>query len=184
MGASWGLGHGFSATLIGCVGFLLKDQMNSKLRIFEKLSTFTEYAVGVSLLLIGIVGIIENTREEETDLSDTSELPDNDGSSASKLIKSKQALFVNGFLHGFSWDGAPSLAPALAMNTWRSVLIFLCSYCVGTTLSMSLTAALVGESTVRLGKVVESKNLTKNLSIGSSIIAIAVGLYWIWKCVF
>ena len=184
MGAAWGLGHGVSAFFLGITGFLLKDQMNSKLHIFEKLSTVTESAVGVSLLLIGIVGIIENTRGEEADLTDSSELPDNISSTASRLAKSTQALFVNGFLHGFSWDGAPSLAPALAMNTWRSVLTFLLSYCIGTTLSMSATSAIVGESTVRIGKVVESKNFTRNLSIGSSILAIFVGLFWLGKSIF
>ena len=31
-----------------------------------------------------------------------------------------RAIFANGILHGFSWDGAPSLAPALAMTSWRA----------------------------------------------------------------
>jgi hypothetical protein len=41
---------------------------------------------------------------------------------------SSKAVFLNGLLHGFSWDGTPTLAPALAFPNWGSVLLFLVSY--------------------------------------------------------
>jgi hypothetical protein len=39
-----------------------------------------------------------------------------------------QALFLNGMLHGFSWDGTPALAPVLGFTSWEPVLLFLLSY--------------------------------------------------------
>lgn len=41
---------------------------------------------------------------------------------------STRAVFLNGVLHGFSWDGTPTLAPALAFNAWGPVMLFLISY--------------------------------------------------------
>jgi cytochrome c biogenesis protein CcdA len=159
--------------LLGLGGFLLKDQISAKLHVLEKMSAVTETAVGVSLLLIGILGIKENIKApEEKHVEDT------------ETAKSIRSLFVNGFLHGFSWDGAPSLAPALAMNTWKGALSFLLAYSFGTTLIMSATAAAVGESTLRLGKVVQNRNLTRNLSIGCSVLAILVGAFWIFNVLF
>jgi hypothetical protein len=49
---------------------------------------------------------------------------------------------------------------------------------------MSATAGAVGESTLRLNKIVQSKDLTRNLSIGSSLVAIGVGIFWILNVVF
>eukprot|EP00952_Eustigmatos_sp_NYUAD-ZCMA_P010120 41705-Eustigmatos_ZCMA.PRE.1 len=31
-----------------------------------------------------------------------------------------RTVFFNGLLHGFSWDGTPTLAPALAFTNWGS----------------------------------------------------------------
>jgi hypothetical protein len=179
VGAIWGLGHGISATALGMMGFLLKDRIakfTSTFKVFNKLSVVAESAVGLSLLAIGLLGVKEN-------LEARNEISDVDGESG-KSLKSNKAIFANGFLHGFSWDGAPSLAPAIAMATWRSVVCFLLSYCIGTVITMSLAAAAVGESSVRLGKAVDSPKFTNNLSLGSSGVAILVGVYWIAQALF
>ncbi len=74
--------------------------------------------------------------------------------------------------------------PALVVKSSHSVASFLLAYCVGTVLMMSTTAAIVAESTRKLGKAVRSNDLTKNLTLGSSILALAVGALWIWKAIF
>lgn len=180
LGAAWGLGHSVSASILGLGGYLLKGRFTAKLSTLQKVSALTETAVGLSLLLIGVIGVKENLAVEPEDASNS----DKSASGTKKQAKSIKALFVNGFIHGFSWDGAPSLAPALAMNSWGAAVSFILAYCFGTTAIMSATAGAVGESTLRLNKIVQSKDLTRNLSIGSSLIAIGVGIFWILNVVF
>ena len=88
-----------------------------------------------------------------------------------------KAIFFNGIIHGLSWDGAPSIAPALAMSSWSTALSFLASYCFGTMAAMSIVAGLIGEGSSRLGKAANSPDLPRNLSLGSSIVAILIGFY-------
>jgi hypothetical protein len=66
-----------------------------------------------------------------------------------------RAVLLNGFLHGFSWDGMPSLAPALALPSMSAVSIFLFAYSVGTVVSMSVASAIVGEGSLRVGQTLE-----------------------------
>ena len=180
IGATWGLGHGVSAIFLGICAYFLKGRMSSKFRFLQQLSTLAESAVGVSLLAIGFLGIKENLESDNTDGHG-----DGDGTDLQLGgVKTSKAIFANGVLHGFSWDGAPSLAPALAMTSWHSALSFLLAYCVGTMIAMAVTAGLVGEGSVRLGKAINSPSLPKQLSFGSSCIAIIIGAYWLLLAFF
>jgi hypothetical protein len=90
----------------------------------------------------------------------------------------KRAVIFNGLLHGFSWDGAPSLAPAIAVATWGGNLAFLTAYAVGTMSAMAVTTTLIGEGTRRAGQVFQRPDLPQKLSLFSSILAIAIGVAW------
>ena len=94
-------------------------------------------------------------------------------------LRSSRAILANGMLHGFSWDGAPSIAPAVAMSSWRAAVTFLLAYSVGTMLAMSAAAGLLGELSMRLGKAYNDPRLPHKLSFGSSVLAIAIGIYWL-----
>ena len=143
LGATWGLGHGVSAIFIGLCAFFLKGRMSTQFVVLQKLSKYTEAAVGLSLFVIGAIGIKENLelrKEMEENKNKIINNTDNNSSeneseSLSKMnistFKSSVSIFLNGILHGFSWDGAPSIAPALAMTSWQSALSFLLSYCLG-----------------------------------------------------
>lgn len=48
LGATWGLGHAISAVSMGLCAFFLKGRITSQFQFFQKLSAFTEIAVGVS----------------------------------------------------------------------------------------------------------------------------------------
>ena len=87
--------------------------------------------------------------------------------------------FLNGVLHGFSLDGAPSLLPALAMPSWGSALTFLLAYSFGTMATMSIATGSIADLSLRLGKMVNDPALPKRLSFFSSLIAIAIGAFWI-----
>lgn len=181
IGALWGMGHGVSATILGVIAFALKSRM-SKLgpfaRVVRGASSFMEIAVGVSLVLIGLLGIKE-AREWEAEIG---------GGSAQSLsaaaaedgikVTQKRAVVFNGVLHGFSWDGAPSLAPAIAVATWRGNIAFLLAYALGTMCAMAITTTLIGEGTRQAGEILHRPDIPQKLSFVSSIIAIGVGLFW------
>lgn len=52
---------------------------------------------------------------------------------------------------------------------------------LGTMLSMSTATSLIGEGTVKVGEAFDKPNIPKNLAISSSIVAIVVGAYWVYK---
>lgn len=180
IGAMWGMGHGISATLLGLTAFGLKSRISSMPGVKGLLlgvSSAMEIAVGSSLILIGLLGIKEAREwEEEIEVSPQSL----SAAAADAGVKSaqKRAVIFNGILHGFSWDGAPSLAPALAVATWRGSLSFLLAYALGTVGAMTITTTLIGEGTRRAGEVFNRPDIPQKLSLISSILAMGVGVFW------
>ena len=53
-GATWGLGHGAGAVLVGMIAFALRGALN-----LHALAPYMEAAVGVSIVVIGITGYRE-----------------------------------------------------------------------------------------------------------------------------
>lgn len=180
IGAAWGLGHGITASMFGALAFFLKGTVVNNMGFLDRLSHLAESVVGVSLVAIGLIGVKESVCSDENDSLDPNVI---DGSirhspqpDANKLLKS---IFANGILHGLSLDGAPSIAPALAMSSWKSALSFLLAYCVGTMAIMSFAAGIVGEGSIRLGEAIDNPNFPKKMSFISSLIAILIGIYYI-----
>lgn len=112
------------------------------------MGSWTEGLVGVSLMAIGLLGLKESILDYEevpafeakSAGSAAVEGASGGGGATGGLVGTKggeKAIFLNGVLHGFSWDGAPSLAPALALSSWGSVIWFLLAYCSGTMVSGS-----------------------------------------------
>lgn len=181
MGALWGMGHGVSATILGVTAFFLKNKishMSSIKSLLTHASSVTEIAVGLSLVVIGLMGIKE-AREWEAEMEGVQ--PQSLSAAAADAgIKSveKRAVIFNGLLHGFSWDGAPSLAPALAVATWSGNLSFLLAYAMGTIGVMTVATTLIGEGTLRAGQVFNRPDIPQKLSFASSILAIVIGVVW------
>jgi sulfite exporter TauE/SafE len=178
------MGHGLSATILGVLAFGLKNQVQKAPRlkgILAGASHVTEIAVGLSLIVIGAMGIKEARawQQEEENATPAQSL----SSAATPIISSadsvqKRAVIFNGLLHGFSWDGAPSLAPAIAVATWAGNLAFLSAYAAGTMAAMAITTTLIGEGTRRAGEVFNRPDIPQKLSLYSSGLAIAIGLIW------
>ena len=189
VGALWGMGHGVSATIIGVLAFglknRLKNNMGSRLtKVLSGMSHVTEIAVGLSLILIGVMGIRE-AREWKEEIVESGGVaqPQRSLSAAAAetgVVKSaqKRAVIFNGVLHGFSWDGAPSLAPAIAVATWSGNLAFLSAYALGTMGAMAIVTTLIGEGTRRAGEVFDRPDIPQKLSFFSSLLAIAIGAVW------
>lgn len=187
-GALWGVGHGISVTLLGVLGYALKSRisMGTKLgKVLHGASHCLEAAVGLSLVVIGLMGLKE-AREWEEELEEEPVVQVTKSLSAAGVEiagdhvtkVSNRAVIFNGLLHGFSWDGAPSLAPALAVATWRGNIAFLIAYALGTMTTMAFTTTLIGEGTRRAGAVFHRPDLPQKLSFFSSLLAIAVGAVW------
>lgn len=181
------MGHGLSASILGVLAFGLKAQVQKAPGVQSVLagaSSVMEIAVGLSLILIGVMGIREAREWEEempTPINNTanslSAAASPDAGVAHKDAQ-KRAVLFNGLLHGFSWDGAPSLAPALAVATWGGNLAFLSAYATGTMVAMALTTTLIGEGTRRAGQVFNRPDIPQKLSFFSSLLAIAIGTIW------
>ena len=170
------MGHGVSATILGLTAFGLKNSVSNMPGVKGMLigaSSAMEVAVGASLIFIGLLGIKE---AREFGKEDDKESPPEMLDEAKKA--QKRAVVFNGILHGFSWDGAPSLAPALAVATWQGSISFLLAYSLGTVGAMSITTTLIGESTRRAGEILEKPDLPQKLSLVSSFLAMAVGTFW------
>mmetsp|Transcript_11064 Transcript_11064/g.20679 ORF Transcript_11064/g.20679 Transcript_11064/m.20679 type:complete len:318 (+) Transcript_11064:469-1422(+) len=181
IGALWGMGHGVSATILGLTAFGLKNRVSSMPAIKGLLigaSSAMEVAVGASLIFIGLLGIKEAKNFDSEEDSVPSSLVMTEGEEDGAVKAQKRAVVFNGILHGFSWDGAPSLAPALAVATWKGSISFLLAYSLGTMGAMSITTTLIGESTRRAGQILHRPDLPQKLSLVSSFLAIAVGAFW------
>lgn len=193
IGALWGLGHGFSALLLGSSAFYLKGQFTGRFAVLEKLANLAESAVGISILFIGLIGIKESydaeaeekSAEAGVDSTKSKATLSTSSSSSSTTTpaypRSSRAIFANGILHGLSWDGAPSLAPAITMASWKSALTFLLSYSIGTIITMSLAAGTVGELSLRVSKVTNNPDLPRKLSLVTSFMAVAIGVFFTLK---
>jgi sulfite exporter TauE/SafE len=176
------MGHGISVMILGVAAFFVKgqvSQLGSFQTVLSKASSVTEIAVGLSLIVIGLLGMKE-AREWEAEIDGVQ--PQSLSAAAAdpgiKTSQKQRAVVFNGLLHGFSWDGAPSLAPALAVATWRGNLAFLLAYAFGTIGVMTVATTVIGEGTRRAGEVFHRPDIPQKLSFFSSILAVAIGLLW------
>ncbi|KAL7466710.1 hypothetical protein ACHAXS_006998 [Conticribra weissflogii] len=222
VGAVWGLGHGVSATLLGMCGFLFKKGVRltgllgnrfrgDDFNLLHHAGSFMELAIGVSLIVIGLLGIkeardfvvpdaisacdVDADLDANTGANDDANIGANDPPKiapqslsaavaphvpAARPNPAKRAVLLNGILHGFSWDGAPSLAPAVAISTWKGSLAFLFSYALGTMAAMTVATTLIGEGTRRASFHLDRPDLPRDLSVASSVLALVVGVVWCW----
>ena len=200
-GSCWGLGHGLSSGILGFIGYALKKSL-SHLKLIPELNSVADYVVGITLIVIGIMGVVEYRNEmismenddivhkgvESSDslitnnhsiiIEHSDVKKDSKDHSTSQLSTVSMTIFVNGFFLGLSWDGLPSLAPALAVESWWLLTAFLLSYAVGTVLTIGGASAVISESTKWLSSST-SINLPRILAIISSCLAVVVGFIWI-----
>lgn len=179
VGALWGMGHGVSAIILGVLAFGLKAQVQKAPAVKALLtgaSHVMEIAVGLSLVVIGAMGIKEAKEWEDPGTANSLSAAASPEMGVAEA--QKRAVVFNGLLHGFSWDGAPSLAPALAVANWAGNLVFLTSYAIGTMAAMAVTTTLVGEGTRRAGEIFNRPDIPQKLSFFSSLLAISIGLIW------
>ncbi len=187
IGTVWGIGHGISVTAMVLALYALKGRSTGAgmSAIGQFLSRWTECAIGVSLIAIGLLGLVEArqgfaraSEPEGRSLCAAS----NDAYEPERRGGSAAAILLNGMLCGLSWDGAPSFAPALAMASWGGALLFVAAYNFSTIVVMSACVSLIGEGTRRSAdSTTSTRNLPLRLSLISSLVAVGVGLLWALK---
>merc|ERR1711957_1126799 len=180
IGALWGIGHGISCTFLGMAAYFLKNRLSSSMglsTIIHGASHLMEAAVGISLMIIGLMRVKE-AREWEADLEQNTMSLGSAATPVGVQSKSNRGIVFNGLLHGFSWDGAPSLAPALAVASWGGNLAFLSAYAAGTVGVMAIATSFIGEGSRRAGEVFNRPDLPQKLSFFTSLLAIAIGGIW------
>lgn len=177
VGATWGLGHGVGASLMGALAFSVKQQLHILL-----LADYMEYAVGGTLIVIGLVGIRKASlweKKGDAIRPDVEEGVDSPQQLPTEDFK-RFAILSTGVFHGLSGSGhVLGVLPALTMPSWSSALAYLASFCVGTMLAMSAFTSAVGELSVALGQRVKSPRLPGLLSLWSSYFALLMGIIWI-----
>ncbi|WVZ55521.1 hypothetical protein U9M48_006169 [Paspalum notatum var. saurae] len=175
VGALWGCGHDAGQVIFGLLFLLLKDRLH--IEVFRAWGT---RVVGLTLLIIGAMGVREASEVQESSLvlegidagmssSDPLQSP-----SAPRKKKVGFATFATGIVHGLQPDALLMVLPALALPSRLAGAAFLGMFLVGTVFSMGSYTAFVGSCSEALKEKVP--RITEKLTWAASLVAIAMGL--------
>ncbi|PIA41337.1 hypothetical protein AQUCO_02200031v1 [Aquilegia coerulea] len=171
VGALWGCGHDAGQVIFGLLFLLLKDRLH-----IEILRTWGTRVVGLTLLVIGAMGIKEATEvpapcvalengECDVDVLQSLENP--------PKKKIGFATFATGIIHGLQPDALMMVLPALALPSRLAGAAFLGMFLLGTVFSMGSYTVFIGSCSQALKDRIP--RITEKLTWASSLIAIALG---------
>tara|TARA_B100001989_G_scaffold242229_1_gene208802 strand:+ start:109 stop:780 length:672 start_codon:yes stop_codon:yes gene_type:complete len=174
---SWGLGHSSGVLLLAFLAIFIKDITH-----LNKLSSFAEFLVGLSLLIVGVFAIKnsfqlsmhKHSHKHENGIAHSHfHLHYKD---QKKNKKQSHALTGLGLLHGIA-GGSHFLAvlPALALPI-TSACIYLISYLIGSLISMNLFTCLISFTTFHA-----SQKFIKKLIAFAGGLSFSMGLFWIQR---
>lgn len=201
LGCVWGLGHSCSSSLMATCGYFLEDSV-LRFTFMSYVIKYADFAIGLTLLVIGYIGIVESTQIHVSQSEvDADQVIINHPSNApsmifesfpsrslspylcmAKLVAVFSTIFLNGLFLGLSWDGLPSLAPALSADSWHGLVIFLLAYGIGTMVSMAVASGMLALCASWLGCYTHDA-IPRRLAFVSSIVAIVFGGGWIVQAV-
>ncbi|KAI0500036.1 hypothetical protein KFK09_018244 [Dendrobium nobile] len=175
VGALWGCGHDAGQVIFGLLFLLLKD----RLRI-EVIRTWGTRVVGITLLIIGAMGIKEASEvatpcvAHENGDCDVSIVETLDSTSSARKKKMGFATFATGIVHGLQPDALMMILPALALPSRLAGAAFLGMFLVGTVFAMGTYTVFIGSCSQALkGRV---PRITEKLTWAASLLAIFMGL--------
>lgn len=152
----------------------LEEKSSEKIDILEKMSELST--------------IEESLEEDEDEVKDNAidkKLPPT--SLKSTVVRSSVMMgtvLINGFVMGLSWDGLPSLTPAMIFNPTQT-LAFLLAYLVSTAMVMALAAGLIGEATLWLSRRLtldqkdDQEHFSTRFTLVTSFVAFLIGFLWL-----
>ena len=173
IGAMWGVGHALSAMCMGMCAFLIKDKAFVPGGIFSRVAFGADVAIGLSLILIGLLSIQEAKGVDfKQEMSEAR-------SSEKQTLAMKANVLINGIFHGLSLDGIPTLMPVLGATSVKAAVSFLLAYGLGVTAAMVAATVFIGHGTMSLAKTTDF-DLSK-LIHGSAVAAVIIGVAWTGK---
>ena len=174
-GLSWGLGHSSGVILLSILVIYIRDIIP-----LDRFSSFAEFLVGISLLVIAVIAI-----KNSTNLGIHSHVHEHNNGISHKHLhyhknkdlhnNNSHALTGLGLLHGIA--GGSHLIPLIFVMTIPNIqgaMLFLFSYLLGSLAVMSLFTYLISISTLKMGQ-----NYIKSLIAFAGGISFSVGLFCI-----
>jgi sulfite exporter TauE/SafE len=165
VGALWGCGHDAGQVIFGIIFLLLKDRLH-----LGVIQTWAARVVGLTLITIGGMGIKEAQEiDAAAPVLAEGEMP------AEPVKKSVgPATFITGIVYGLQPDALLMILPALSLPSRAAGAAFLGMFLLGTVLAMGSYTAFVSTLSKALQKRVPK--ITYRLTIGSSLVAISLGI--------
>lgn len=185
IGLSWGFGHIAGMLLIGLL-FLF---FNNLIPI-EKISSYSEQFVGIVLIFIGLWSfylirkdnrkhVHVHSGEQSYVHSHTIEGKEIKHSHSKTLNQNIFSSFGIGILHGLAGVAHfVLLLPIMSFETLEG-LNYVIGFAIGTILAMTLYTLILGSIT-NYSKQKDKSKLYKGIRITSGILAILVGIYWLF----
>ncbi len=189
VGFFWGLGHISGMLGIGILLLFFKDVIP-----VEKISNQSEHLVGIVLILIGgwaFYRIFRKTKKHVHPHVHQGDKPyihihshehrahDHHHEHQNITVKNNKAAYGVGVLHGFAGIAHfVLLLPVLGFTNTGSSIAYIIGFGVGSVLSMSLYALLVGRMNLLSGNL-RQRSTFKTLPFWGGVFAVAVGIYWL-----
>ena len=176
-GLAWGIGHSAGVLILSILGILAKDLIN-----IELMSSYAEFLVGISLLIVGGVAIRTSLKvnihmHQHMHGKEATHRHFHFHSLGNKLHRSHtHAATGLGVLHGFA--GASHLVaviPALALPLFGA-LAYLFAYLLGSIFAMGCVVLGISFATSKANKMFYPFLMR---SIGG--LSIATGIFWLQK---
>lgn len=181
IGVLWGLGHAGGIAIIGAIVFLLRGFLD-----LEALSAWSERAVGLMLIAVGIWGLRKaftkwfHTHEHEHGSETHTHIHFHQKQHDERhgTHKHSHASLGMGLLHGVAGTSHLfGVLPALALPSATASVGYLCGYGLGNLLAMGGFAWLIGTASSRLS---HWGVRPFQVALGTcSAISIAIGFIWL-----
>jgi ABC-type nickel/cobalt efflux system permease component RcnA len=205
IGFSWGFGHTAGMLLIGALFMVFKEFLP-----VESISRHSDTAIGFLLIGIGCWALVRLYRRhthgykphahfhtrpflyphihKHTHADDTNQdyhngqVPDNGHGHVhtGKVRQNAFSAFLIGTVHGFAgFSHLFALLPSLALPTLLASVIYIIAFATGTILTMIIFAFILGIVAHR-SEVKDQQRFLKWFSLTGAVLAIAIGVLWIF----
>ena len=180
VGLFWGFGHTISLLIAGLLILLFK------ISVPEKIALSLEFIVGIVLVLLGINVLFTMNKNKvhfhrhkhgnkEHIHFHSHKLAKNHSHEHMHLSKS----LITGIVHGLAGSAAITLLVLTAINSLLLSLIYILIFGIGSIIGMMLISSIISLPFILIPN--KLKNSHKILSMGTSLVAISIGLTVIYN---